>query len=92
MATDEELRKTAKKIARKKTDFYIHLTIYIAVNAFLIAQWWVITDGGNGFAWFIFPLFGWGIGLAAHAIDTFRGEDYIEKQTEKEYQKLKENK
>ena len=88
MVTDEELRKKARKIAKKKSDFYIHLVIYIAVNTFLIAQWWTITEG-KGFAWFVFPLFGWGIGLAVHAVDTFRGYDYIEKQTEKEYQKFK---
>jgi hypothetical protein len=89
METDEELRNKARKIAKKKSDFYIHLVIYIAVNTFLIAQWWTITDG-NGFAWFVFPLFGWGIGLAAHAVETFRGDDYVEKRAEKEYQKLKD--
>jgi len=89
MVSEKELRKKARKIAKKKSDFYIHLAIYIAVNIFLIAQWWVITDGGNGFAWFVFPLFGWGIGIAAHAVDTFRGEGYVEEQTEKEYKKLK---
>ncbi len=91
MVTDEELRKKAKKIAKKKSDFYIHLVIYIAVNTFLFVQWWIIA-GPDGFPWFIFPLFGWGIGLAAHAINTFRGNDYLEKQVEKEYQKLKNKK
>ena len=42
MASDEELRRKAGKIAKKKSDFYIHLIIYIAVNIFLIIQWWVI--------------------------------------------------
>lgn len=90
MPSDEELRKKARKIAKKKSDFYIHLVIYIAVNAFLIAQWWVIAGPGS-FPWFVFPLFGWGIGIAAHAVDTFRGESYMEKQAEIEYQKLKKN-
>lgn len=88
MTSDEELRKKARKIAKGKSDFYIHLAIYIAVNAFLIAQWWVITNG-DGFPWFVFPLFGWGIGIVAHGITAFRGEGYIETQAEKEYQKLK---
>ena len=92
MASDDELRKKAREIAKSKSDFYIHLAIYIAVNLFLIAQWWVIA-GPDGFPWFVFPLFGWGIGIAAHAIETFRGKSggYIERQTEKEYQKLKGN-
>jgi hypothetical protein len=37
-------------------------------------------------------LFGWGIGIVAHAVSAFKGEGYIEEQTEKEYQKLKKNK
>lgn len=88
MESDEEVRKKARKIAKNKSDFYIHFVIYVAVNSFLIAQWWTIT-GGGGFAWFIYPLFGWGIGIAAHGIDAFRGEGYVERQTEKEYQRLK---
>jgi len=88
MVTDEELRKKARKIAKEKSDFYIHLVIYIAVNAFLFAQWWFIT-GGEVSPWPIFVLFGWGIGVASHGISAFRGEGYIEHQTEKEYQRLK---
>ena len=88
MPTDEELRRKARKIAKGKSDFYIHFVIYIAVNLFLIAQWWVIAGPGS-FPWFVFPLFGWGIGVAAHGISAFRGEGYVETQTEREYQKLK---
>jgi hypothetical protein len=62
--------------------------IYIAVNLFLFAQWWAIA-GPEVFPWPVFVLFGWGIGVAAHGITAFRGEGYIEQQTEKEYQKLK---
>lgn len=91
MAPDDELRKKARKYAKEKSDFYIHFVIYIAVNLFLIAQWWV-TLGPDGFPWFVFPLFGWGIGIAAHGITAFKGEGYIEQQTEKEYQKLKNRK
>jgi len=91
MTSDEDLRKKARKIAKEKSDFYIHLVIYIAVNAFLVAQWWAIAGPGT-FPWFVFPLFGWGIGVAAHGISAFRGEGYIEEQTEKEYQKLKKMK
>jgi len=90
MNSDEELREKARKIAKKKSDFFTHLAIYIAVNVFLIAQW-LITGGLGSFPWFVFVLFGWGIGIVFHAFETYRGEEYIEKQTEKEYQKLKGN-
>ena len=88
MVTDEELRKKAEKIAKKKSDFFIHLAIYVSVNLFLFVQWLVIA-GPNSFPWFVFPLFGWGIGITAHAVETYRGDTYIEKRAEKEYQKLK---
>ena len=89
MESDEELRNKARKIAKKKSDFFIHLVIYIAVNVFLTAQWWVIAGPGS-FYWPVFVLFGWGIGIALHAIDVYRGDEYIDKKTEEEYQKLKQ--
>jgi len=88
MPTDEELRKKARKIAKEKSDFYIHFVIYLAVNAFLFAEWWFLTEG-DSFPWPVITLFGWGIGVAAHGITAFRGQGYIEQQTEKEYKKLK---
>ncbi len=88
MASDEELRKLARKSAETKVEFYTHFAIYIAVNAFLIAIWWA-TSGPSSFPWFVFPLFGWGIGIAAHFIEAFRGHSYTERLAEKEYQKLK---
>ncbi len=91
MYTDEELRQIAKKSAEEKVSFYMHLGIYIAVNALLVAIWWA-TIGPPGFPWFVFPLFGWGIGITAHYISAFRGEAYREQLVEKEYQKLKEKK
>ena len=71
---------------------YHHLYQYYCCSYhFLFAQWWAIA-GPEVFPWPIFVLFGWGIGVAAHGISAFRGEGYIEVQTEKEYQKLKKNK
>ncbi len=87
MPTDEELRAIARKSAEEKAGFYIHFTIYVIVNALLIVFWYYT---GGGFPWFIFPLFGWGVGVAAHFMGVFHGHAYSEKLTEKEYQKLKE--
>lgn len=91
--TEEELRKRADKIAREKVGFQIHLGIYIAVNAFLIAIWYfTTTPHGTLFPWFIFPLFGWGIGIVGHFLGAYRGEGYVSQKAEKEYQKLKKQK
>ncbi len=43
--------------------FYIHFSIYLVTNAFIFTVWYLTT---KGFPWYIFPLFGWGIGLVAH--------------------------
>jgi hypothetical protein len=51
----------------QRLGFRIHLFVYLAVQALLIVTW-ALTTGtdGDAFPWFIFPLLGWGIGLAAH--------------------------
>lgn len=91
MVSDEELRQIARKSAKEKISFYTHFVIYLAVNALLIAIWYA-TGGPGMFPWFIFPLFGWGIGIAAHYIEAFRGRAYEERLAEREYQRLKESK
>jgi cytochrome b561 len=45
--------------------FRIHLAVYVGVQALLVVTW-ALTTGPDGFPWFVFPLLGWGIGLAAH--------------------------
>jgi len=89
LVSDEELRKLAQESAESKVAFYIHLGIYFAVNVLLIIIWYFVTPGV--FPWFIFPLFGWGIGIVAHFIEAFRGRAYTQRLVEKEYQKLKES-
>lgn len=88
--TEEELRSRAEKIARDKIGFQVHFGVYIAVNVFLVAIWYfTVTPHGSVFPWFIFPLFGWGIGIVAHFLAAYRGEAYVSTLSEKEYQKLK---
>lgn len=91
MVEDEELKRRAEKIAREKVGFQVHLSVYIAVNVFLIAIWFFTTDPwGSVFPWFIFPLFGWGIGIVAHFVGAYRGEGYVKTLAEKEYARLKQ--
>ena len=60
------------------------------MNAFLIALWYfTVTPFGSVFPWFIFPLFGWGIGIVGHFLAAYRGETYIASVTQKEYEKMK---
>lgn len=51
----------------QRKGFRIHATVFIAVQILLIVVWalqWQI--GGGSYPWFVYPLLGWGVGLAAH--------------------------
>ena len=58
----------AKKRVEAKIGFYIHLTVYIAVNVLLIVINFLTS---REYLWFKWPLFGWGIGLFFHAMSVF---------------------
>jgi hypothetical protein len=65
--------------------FYVHLTVYILVNAGL---WLINLLTSPAAFWFYWPLLGWGIGLAAHAVAVFGvagwlGIDWEERQISK---------
>jgi bacteriorhodopsin len=56
------------KAGKAKLGFYIHLAVFVAVNALLIA---INLAGTSKGLWFKWPLFGWGIGIAFHALAAF---------------------
>jgi hypothetical protein len=65
---DEAARyKQAKERVEALKGFYAHLAIYLIVNIGLLLIN-LLTGGG---LWFYWPLFGWGIGLASHAVAIF---------------------
>ena len=91
--SENKLRKIARERAKAKLGFYIHLVVYVCVNALLFTIWYLFTSESGGVPWFIFPLIGWGIGLIAHAVVTFSGistESLEDRMTEQELAKLKE--
>lgn len=59
----------------RRREFWTHLTAYIIVNLALVG---INIATGSGHFWAVYPILGWGIGLAFHAAETFhRGnEDY----------------
>jgi len=82
---EQERREAAVKRLKAKREFWQHLVVYVLVNALLIVVWWVTGNGDSHF-WPLWPLLGWGIGLALHAWDTFRrpiSEEAIRKEMEK---------
>ena len=57
----------ARKILRRRA-FWVHGALYVATNVALLAIWVLV---GGGHPWFLYPLLGWGIGVAAHAAVAF---------------------
>ncbi len=80
MYTDDEIIKAKKRVKAKKS-FYQHLMSYSIVNLFLIALNLIISPWD---IWFVFPLLGWGVGLAFHYVDVFGipGFDILSKEWE----------
>lgn len=67
---EEEMRAKAEKRVEEKIAFRTHLTVYAIVNSILFLIWLLTSlfaADGWIFPWFLFPLFGWGIGLGFHA-------------------------
>ncbi len=66
--TEDALDRAAARHARSdaRQGFRIHAAVFIAVNIFLAVVWALTSDGFETMPWFLFPLGGWGIGLAAH--------------------------
>lgn len=61
----EAFREREARLIRKRRVFVLHLSVYLSTNLFLFVVWLMT---GRGYPWFIFPIFGWGIGLVAHFV------------------------
>ena len=61
---NEDLKRIARRRAGAKLGLYIHAAVYVAVNAFLALVQMQTTPQLH---WNLWPLAGWGLGLAIHA-------------------------
>ncbi len=74
-------------LAQKRASFKGHLASYIIVNAFFWVLWCFTGQHGSDFPWPVWPMFGWGIGLAFHFAEAYVCLKH--NTVENEYQKLK---
>jgi hypothetical protein len=84
--SEDELRKLAVMRLKKRRDFGTHVVIYLIVNAMLVGIWAVT---GSGFFWPIFPILGWGIGVAANAWDVYGRKPITEEAVQRETDRLR---
>ncbi len=63
----------AERRVKAKLGFYWHLASYVIVNGFLILIYLVTgpIPGLYSYPWFVWPMFGWGIGLLFHFLGVF---------------------
>ena len=82
----EQLVRIARRRAGMKFGFFIHLAVFIAVNALLFV---INQQTTPGHVWFPFPLGGWAIGLSIHGLAVYlSGSGLRERMVEGELRKL----
>jgi hypothetical protein len=84
--TEQDLREQAVERLKKKRDFRGHVFMYVLVNTMLVVIWAVT---GSGFFWPIFPILGWGIGVAANAWDVYWRRPISEDEIQREAERLR---
>jgi fatty acid desaturase len=84
----EEIERLARKRAGAKLGWYIHASVYVVVNLFILG----LSQYGFGHRpWSVAPLLGWGLGLALHGISVFvlgSGGGLRERMVQKERERL----
>lgn len=84
---DIELRRVAARRADVKLAFRSHLMAYVVVNGALVA---INLLTSPGYFWAGWPMFGWGIGLASHAMAVYMNNEGLrDRMIEEELEKLR---
>ena len=78
----QDAYRRARRRARQIRGFYVHVAVFVAVNILLHLINFVATPK---IYWAFWPLLGWGIGLLAHGLATYRwmpflGRDWEERK------------
>lgn len=87
----EELEVLARRRANAKLGWYLHAVVYVLVNTLLFA----LSHYGLGTRpWSVYPLLGWGLGLALHGVSVFvlgSGSGLRERMVQREREALQRN-
>jgi hypothetical protein len=84
----EEIDRLARRRAGAKLGWYAHAAIYLVVNLALFAM----SEYAFGHRrWSVFPVIGWGVGLALHGVSVFvlgAGSGLRERMVRRERERL----
>lgn len=87
---DNEAYQRARKKVKEMKSFYANLISYCIVIPFLI---FVNLYTSREYLWFLWPMLGWGVGLASHAFQVFGiGNDWQERKIQEIMNKQKNGK
>ncbi|KQO19320.1 2TM domain-containing protein [Acidovorax sp. Leaf78] len=86
--TPDDIEQLARRRAGAKLGWYVHAAAFVVVNLVLFGM---SRYGFGNRPWSIFPLLGWGLGLALHGISVFvlgTGSGLRERMVQKERERL----
>ncbi|GAB2481863.1 hypothetical protein GCM10027082_35780 [Comamonas humi] len=89
MISDDDIDRLARKRAGAKLGWYVHALVYVLVNLALFA---LSRHGWGERPWSVWPLLGWGLGLALHGVSVFvlgTGSGLRERMVQREREKLR---
>ncbi len=86
MNNDQQRDEELWKIAKERVAFKWSFASYIIVNSFLVGIWYFSSNHYTYF-WPIWPMLGWGIGIAFQYARAYQGNNF--NSVENEYNKLK---
>lgn len=87
--TPKDIDRLARRRAGAKLGWYIHATAFVVINLALFA---ISHHGFGSRHWTVFPLLGWGLGLALHGIAVFMcgpASGLRERMVQKERERLR---
>ncbi|NCI45482.1 2TM domain-containing protein [Sediminibacterium sp. WSJ-3] len=74
-------------MARARVGFRWSLACYVIVNAMLVVIWF-FSSGAGSYFWPVWPMMGWGLGLAFQYFHAYHGTKFSSAVSE--YEKLRE--
>jgi len=85
---DNSIEARARRRVGMKIGFYVHAMVFVLVNS---ALYLVNSITGSG-RWYVFPLWGWGLGLAIHGLVTLvalQGDGIRDRMVREEIERLR---
>lgn len=84
MDDEDGRREAAIRRVKAKRDFKNHLAIYLIVNGLLVIIW---AAGGGGYFWPVWPIAGWGVGVAFNAWNVYFEKPITENDIRREMER-----